>query len=69
MKEELKSLTIRLQVSNMRTENLMDNITKTKNILNEFKNLLSQELEISNNVANKIKLELLMEEAGKAQNL
>lgn len=74
MEEELKNMLIKLQVSNARAENLMDNITKAnnlvttaKNLLIRYKNLLVQELEISNDLDSKIRLELLMDDAAKAQ--
>lgn len=67
MKKELKDLAIRLQASNMRTENLIDNIIAAKNILNQYENLLIQELKTSDDLSDKIRLELLMDDAVKAQ--
>lgn len=67
MKEELKSLTIQLQVSNVRTENLMDNINAVKELLKQYENCLIGELKTSDDLANKIKLELLVDDAAKAQ--
>ena len=74
MKKELENMLIKLQVSNTRTENLMDNVTKAnnlvttaRNLLIRYENLLVQELEVSNNLANKLRLELLIDDAVKAQ--
>ena len=67
MKEELKNMLIKLQVSNARTENLMDNISVVKGLLKQYENCLVEELKISDDLANKIGLELLMDDAVKAQ--
>jgi len=67
MKEELKNLTIQLQVSNVRVENLMDNIGATKELLKQYENCLIRELQRSDDFADKIRLELLMEDALEAQ--
>lgn len=67
MREELKNLTIQLQVSNTRAENLMDNIEAAKKLLKQYENLLIGELKISDDLANKIRLELLMDDAVKTQ--
>ncbi|MCR4334333.1 MAG: hypothetical protein NUV47_01210 [Patescibacteria group bacterium] len=74
MKEKIKNMLIKLQVSNVRSEDLMNNVIKAnnlvataRNLLIRYKNLLAQELEISNDLANKLRLELLMDDAAKAQ--
>lgn len=67
MKEELRNLIIKLQVSNARLENLMDNIGTAKELLGQYKNCLRRELETSDGLANKIGLELLMDDAVKAR--
>ena len=67
MKEELKNLTIRLQVSNTKVENLMDNLKTVRRLFRQYAKCLIEELKTSDDLANKIKLELLMEDAGKAQ--
>lgn len=67
MKEELRSLTIQLQVSNTRVERLMNDIITIRELLKYAENCLVEELGTSETLANKIKLELLMEDAEKAQ--
>ena len=67
MKEELKNLIIRLEVSNTKVENLMDNFNAVKRLYKQYEKYLIEELEICSSLANKVELELLMEDAGKAQ--
>lgn len=67
MREELKNLTIQLQVSNMRVEKLMDSIDAARELLKQYESCLIGELKTSDNLANKIRLELLMDDAVKAQ--
>lgn len=67
MKAELRDLIIRLQVSNARAENLMDNIYTAKRLLKQYENCLIKELKTSDELADKVKLELLLEDAEVAQ--
>lgn len=67
MTEELKNMLMKLQVSNARTENLMDNINAVKRISKQYEKCLIEELKISEELANKIRLELLMNDATMAQ--
>lgn len=67
MEEELKNLIIRLEVSNTKVENLMDNLEVARRLCKQYEKCLIGELEISKSLANKIELELLTEDAGKAQ--
>ena len=67
MKEEIKNLAIQLQVSNIRAENLMDNISAVKGLLKQYENCLVGELKTSDDLAEKIRLELLMDDAVKVQ--
>ena len=67
MKKELKNLTIRLQVSNVLAERLMNNFDAAKELLKQIEICLIQELKTSDDLANKIRLELLMDDAVKAQ--
>jgi len=67
MKEELKNLTIRLQVLNIRAENLMDNIKAIKKLLKQYEYCLIEELKTSDELVEKIKLELLIDDALEAQ--
>lgn len=54
MEKELKNLIIKFQVSNMRTENLMNNIEEVRTLLNQYEYCLTKELETSNELAKKI---------------
>lgn len=67
MNEELKNLTIQLQVSNTRVERLMNDIGIARELLKYAENCLIEELKTSDSLANKIRLELVMEDAEKAQ--
>lgn len=67
MKEELRNLIIKLQVSNMRTKRLRDSINTAKDLLKQYENCLNEELKISNVLANKLELELLIDDAITAQ--
>ena len=67
MREELKNLTIKLHVSNIRTERLMNNFDAAKELLKQIEICLIQELKIDDDLANKIRLELLLDDAIKAQ--
>lgn len=67
MKEELKNLIIRLQVSNRRVETLTENLLDVRRLCKQYEKCLTEELKISNSLADEVRLELLMEDAVKAQ--
>lgn len=67
MKEGLKNLFIQLQVSNAQIERLMNDIDTAKRLLKQYENLLIEKLKTTDSLANKIELELLIDDAAKAQ--
>lgn len=67
MKKELKNLFIQLLVSNAQVEHLMNNIDAVKGLLKQYENLLIEKLKTTDSLANKIELELLIDDAAKAQ--
>ena len=63
MKEELRNLAIQLQVSNTRAERLMNDIEIARGLLKYAENCLIGELKIRDELIEKIRLELLMDDA------
>jgi len=63
----LRSLTTQSQVSNIQAENLMVDISAVKKLLKQYENCLIGELKTSDELAEKIRLELLIDDAVKAQ--
>lgn len=68
MVTDIKELTIKLMVSNNKVQNLMEQLIEVRKLEKEAKLLLRQELKISDELADNLRLELLCKEAYDAAN-
>lgn len=68
MVTDIKELTIKLMVANNKIQNLMEQVIEVRKLEKKVEFLLRQELKISDELADNLRLELLCKEAYDAAN-